>query len=258
MIACGRRAAPRCGIVIPAYNEETSIASMVGRICAYGTVIVVSDASSDATDERALAAGALVVRHPTNRGYDAALRTGFAKACDLGLAYVISCDADGQHDPRVVPRFFKALDAGCWVATGVRDQRPRLAESLFAMFTAWRWGIRDPMCGMKAYRTEIFKAMGHCGSYASVGSEALLFAARQRLPIAQLPIPIHQRDHGVSRFGATWKAEKRIIVAALAALTTRPAVAIRGRAESLRSCSPLVIKRQHLCKSTPGVHHAER
>ena len=90
----------KAAIVIPAYNEADSIAAVVKAVLAYGTPIVVDDGSSDDTGALATNAGALVVRQEINRGYDAALARGFAKADEIGADIVVSADADGQLDPR--------------------------------------------------------------------------------------------------------------------------------------------------------------
>jgi glycosyltransferase involved in cell wall biosynthesis len=84
--------------VIPAYNEERFIGSVVLRARQYAdTVIVVDDGSTDATGEIAAAAGVIVVRHESNRGKGAALNTGFHRARALGAAAVVTLDGDGQH-----------------------------------------------------------------------------------------------------------------------------------------------------------------
>ena len=89
----------RVVVVIPAYNEERFIGSVVIQTKSYAdTVIVVDDGSSDNTAVVATSAGALVVKHETNQGKGVALNTGFAYARSLGADVVVTIDADGQHD----------------------------------------------------------------------------------------------------------------------------------------------------------------
>jgi glycosyltransferase involved in cell wall biosynthesis len=86
-------------IVIPAFNESASIAEVVGVLRAaapWHEIIVVDDASSDGTGERAAAAGATVVRHAYNMGNGAAVKNGIRRA---GGEYILIVDADGQHPP---------------------------------------------------------------------------------------------------------------------------------------------------------------
>ena len=113
----------RIGIVIPALNESATIGPLVKRAAEYGVPIVVDDGSTDHMGDIALAAGATVVRHDVNGGYDAALNSGFARAAELGCLYVVTMDADGQHDPTIVGQFIQGLDAGADIVIGTRDRR---------------------------------------------------------------------------------------------------------------------------------------
>jgi glycosyltransferase involved in cell wall biosynthesis len=200
----------RVGIVVPALNEARTIGNVVTGASRYGTPIVVDDASSDATATRAAEAGAVVVRLPYNRGYDGAIDAGFAKASELGYECILTMDADGQHDPTIVAAFLNAIDAGADVVIGVRDRRQRIAEHLFALFTRLRWGIRDPLCGMKAYRVAVYRALGHFDSRRSIGTELALFAARRGMRIAQVPVKTRDRVDA-PRFGRAMSANMRIL-----------------------------------------------
>jgi glycosyltransferase involved in cell wall biosynthesis len=84
-------------IVIPAYNESAAIADVVATLsaaAAWREIIVVDDGSHDDTGARARVAGAIVVRHPYNKGNGAAVKTGIRRAAG---EYVLIIDADGQH-----------------------------------------------------------------------------------------------------------------------------------------------------------------
>ncbi|HVG53344.1 MAG TPA: glycosyltransferase family 2 protein [Vicinamibacterales bacterium] len=86
-------------IVIPAMDEELSIAAVVRRLkdaAPWREIIVVDDGSSDATGQRAREAGAHVVRHPYNKGNGAAVKTGARSAAG---EFVLIVDGDGQHSP---------------------------------------------------------------------------------------------------------------------------------------------------------------
>ena len=101
--------AARVAIVIPAFNEEEAISAVVSGISAYGTAIVVNDGSTDNTQQVAAAAGALVVSHEVNRGYDNALATGLAKAVAEQFDFAITLDGDGQHEPVLIESFLFEL-----------------------------------------------------------------------------------------------------------------------------------------------------
>jgi glycosyltransferase involved in cell wall biosynthesis len=97
--------------ILPAFNEEVSIGSMVLRARRYADrVIVVDDGSSDRTAEIAEQAGAEVIQHPENRGKGAALRTGFESL--NGEKIVVTMDTDGQHNPSDIPKLVEPILKG--------------------------------------------------------------------------------------------------------------------------------------------------
>lgn len=200
----------RIGIVIPALNESRTIGTVVAQAAAFGIPIVVDDGSGDGTGAIAAQAGAEVVSLPENRGYDGALNAGFARASELDCAYVITMDADGQHNPGLLRDFLAALDGGADVVVGVRDRRQRFGEHAFAWFGRVRFGINDPLCGMKGYRIEVYRALGHFDSYHSIGTELVLFAARRGCCIVQLPVVTRDRADQ-PRFGRVFSANVRIL-----------------------------------------------
>ncbi|MDZ7641810.1 MAG: glycosyltransferase family 2 protein [Desulfurivibrio sp.] len=209
----------RIGIVIPALNEAATIAAVVSGVLPYGLPLVVDDGSSDNTAELALAAGARVKTHSINAGYDAALNTGFALAAESGCEYILTVDADGQHNPGILPQFIAALE-GADLALGVRDRRQRFAEHLFAWLSRPLWGISDPLCGLKGYRISLYRELGHFDSYGSIGTELAVFAARRKSKIVQLPVRTGDRA-GVPRFGRRFRANLLILRAMLLAFYQR-------------------------------------
>ena len=196
--------------MVPALNESRTIGSVVSGALRSGTPIVVDDGSTDDTGACARAAGATVVRHDVNRGYDRALGSGFVRAAEIGCEYVVTLDADGQHDPTIIDRFVAALDAGADLAVGVRHKRQRIGEVIFAWVGTLRWGLRDPLCGMKAYRIGLYRELGHFDSYGSIGTELALFAAKRGKRIVQIPLTTRERVDA-PRFGRRFTANMRIL-----------------------------------------------
>jgi glycosyltransferase involved in cell wall biosynthesis len=200
----------RIGIVIPALNESITIAGIVEAAEIFGVPIIVDDGSTDDTAKLAIQSGAVIVAHEINRGYDAALNSGFKKAAELGMEVIVTLDADGQHDPQLIQKFIDIIDSGADVVVGFRIQRQRFAEHLFAWYTDFRFGVKDPLCGMKAYRTNVYKALGHFDSFGSIGTELTIFAVKNGYRIEQIPFDVRERS-GESRFGQMLSGNYKII-----------------------------------------------
>ena len=102
-------------VLIPAYNEETRIASVVRGVkerYPFLEVTVIDDGSSDDTRERAMEAGARVISHPYNLGYGVALQTGYKYALKEGFESLVQMDGDGQHDPAYIRALMGTIQRG--------------------------------------------------------------------------------------------------------------------------------------------------
>lgn len=191
----------RVAIVIPAFNEEAAICAVVSAVSTYGVAVVVNDGSSDNTAQVAAAAGALVVSHSLNRGYDNALATGLNKAVVDKFDFAITLDGDGQHESLLIEHFLCELICGADLVIGVRDRYQRVSEMIFAKIATILWGISDPLCGMKGYRLSKLKGVKSFCSYPSIGTELAIRASRSGWKIQQVEVRTRERD-GRSRFGA--------------------------------------------------------
>ncbi|OGI12600.1 hypothetical protein A3K64_01520 [Candidatus Micrarchaeota archaeon RBG_16_36_9] len=108
--------------VIPAFNEEGRIRNTVVKTRKYvDKVIVVDDGSEDKTANIAKEAGAYVISYRENRGIGFATKTGLKKAISLKPEIIVFLDADGQHDPKYIPYFIKAVENGADYVSAVRD-----------------------------------------------------------------------------------------------------------------------------------------
>ena len=204
-------------IVIPAFNESATIATIVEAVKKYGIPIVVDDGSTDNTANLAIISGGILVSHKSNLGYDAALNSGFRKASEIECEVVITLDADGQHDPSLINKFLERIDAGADVVIGVRSQRQRLAEHVFAWYTRSRFQIYDPLCGMKAYKIMIYQTLGYFDKNNSIGTELIIFAAKNGCRIEQIPFQVRERK-GKSRFGQSLLGNLKIFRALILSL----------------------------------------
>jgi len=151
----------KTSVVIPAYNEAVSIASVVRDLAAaaaWHEILVVDDGSSDGTGPRAAAAGARVLRHPYNKGNGAAVKTGIRHATGQ---LVLIVDADGQHQPSDATRLVSHLDT-YELVVGARSTRTqantarRLGNTVLNRLASYltEHHIPDLTSGFRAARRE--------------------------------------------------------------------------------------------------------
>ena len=183
----------RVAVVIPAFNEQKTISKVVRSVKKYGIIIVVNDASTDKTMQLAKDAGALVVNHKENKGYDGALNTGFSKADELNCDAVITFDADGQHDSNNIHTFVKELKKGNDLVLGVRTNTQRFSEWIFKLYTTKRFGWSDPLCGFKGYSMQIYRDRGWFDSFDSIGTELAMYGVINKYKYIEIDVNIFPR-----------------------------------------------------------------
>ena len=207
----------KVAVVIPAFNEEATISNVVHSVKKYGIVVVVNDASTDKTRQMAESAGAIVINHKDNEGYDGALNSGFVKAEKLNCDAIITFDADGQHDAELVSKFVNKLKSGYNLVLGVRSKTQRISESVFKLYTKKRYKWNDPLCGMKGYSMDLYKKQGFFDSYNSIGTELSLFGLANNERFCEIPIRIYDRVDK-PRFSSLIQSNISIIKALLIAI----------------------------------------
>lgn len=203
-------------VVIPALNEEATIAATVAAVRIRGLdAIVVDDGSTDCTAEVAAAEGAQVIRHERNLGYERALCTGVHAAAATGYAMVVTFDADGQLNADDLVRFSDVIHCEeSDIVVGVRDYRNRISEYLLAWYGRWRFGICDPLCGMKLYRLASARPHFPFDQMGLAGMELAFRMAADGCRISEVAIHVAPRL-GDSRYGNTLRGNLKILWALL-------------------------------------------
>ena len=211
-----------CAIVIPAFNEQETIGGVVRDLAPTAPVIVVDDASTDGTAEAATTAGAIVVRLGGNCGYGHAVDAGFREAVARGFRYVVTADGDGQHDAGEVSEFVRIVSDGeAELAIGIRPHTLHFVERICAWYARAAFGVRDPLCGLKAYDLRFYEDYGGFDQRRSVGTELMTFALRRGARWTQRPITLHERRDGTSRFYTGLRANVHILRSLWALLRVR-------------------------------------
>ena len=190
-------------IAIPAYNEASTIASVIKHCqsLSFSEVLVVDDGSSDDTVKIALECGCEVIRHNINRGYEYALNTAYRYAIDRSYEELHFIDADGEHGD-VDLREFSFSDDNFLAKIGSRDRKNRLAEYISAFISKIRYGISDPYCGLKSYNlNQISKYELTAKPGDMIGTSLVREIANKvgRKNLGNVPLKVRKRK-GLSRF----------------------------------------------------------
>lgn len=213
-----RLAALRRLAIVPAYNEEGSVARVIAEIRAFDPgfqIVVVDDGSVDRTAAAARAAGAHVLRLPFNLGIGGAMQTGYRYAYERGFDLAVQIDGDGQHDPGELPKILGPVLAGeADMAVGSRfagggGYRAPLSRRLGIEIFAWtvsllvRQRVTDTTSGFRAVNRlgiTLFAA-DYPHDYPEV--ESTVMVVKHRLRLREVPVTMRERAAGRSSINAT-------------------------------------------------------
>ncbi len=205
---------PRVLIIVPAWNEQDSIAATVTEIrtCLPSTdLLVVDDGSTDRTAERAAEAGATVCSLPYNLGVGGAMRTGYRHALREGYDVAVQIDADGQHDPRFLPRLLERLvEADVVIGARFADKDDpykvrgprRWAMVLLAavLSRVARTPLTDVTSGFRVSNRRAISvfAAHYPAEYLGDTVESLVIACRAGCTVTQVPVTMRARAAGTA------------------------------------------------------------
>ena len=202
----------RVYIIVAAYNEAASIGDVVRELREqYAHVIVVDDGSVDETGDLALAAGATVLTHLINRGQGAALQTGITYALNQGADYIVTFDADGQHDVADIARLLTPISEGTvHAALGSRflergakkipvGRRVTLFLAvLFTRFTA-RARLTDAHNGLRAFSRHAAEHIDLQLDRMAHASEIVDQIVSSGLPYTEVSVHVRYTDYSLRK-----------------------------------------------------------
>ena len=200
-------------IIIPAFNEEKQIASVIEGIRQYSDadIVVIDDGSVDRTYERALSAGAFVIKHPFNMGAGVAIQTGFKYASENHYDFLLQIDGDGQHHPAHIPDLFSAVEnQKCDLAIGSRFLKNSEYKTGFLKYAGIRLfrkivriitgePITDPTSGYRCMNRNVFQyctADSYPWDYPD--ADIIIDLHRMGFKIAEMPVTMAQNPEGRS------------------------------------------------------------
>ncbi len=199
-------------VVIPAYNEENGIKQIAERVLAVEPalkavgierleLLVVDDGSKDKTAEVAAGIpGVTLIRHPKNRGYGAALKTGFSKASGELIGFL---DADGTYPPEYFPQLCQSALNGSELVIGSRmagaDSKMPLTRRIGNFFFAnllsllGRQKVTDSASGMRVFKREILEQIYPLPDGLNLTPVMSTRALHEGIRVVEVPIPYSER-----------------------------------------------------------------
>ena len=216
MKAAGDAAPKKLVVILPALNEEATIANVLQKIpkripgVDHCVTIVVDDGSTDRTVEIAQSSGAMVVSHAENRGVGEAFATGIRVALNEGADIIVNVDSDGQFDPSDIGTLIEPIvNQGFGFATCTRFATPDFVPKMptikrwgnygMSRLVGWltrRRGLTDVSCGFRAYSRETALRLNLYGRFTYT-QETFIDLASKQVSMAEVPL----RVRGVREFG---------------------------------------------------------
>jgi polyprenyl-phospho-N-acetylgalactosaminyl synthase len=198
-------------VVVPAYNEASIIASVIASLIKLDyNVVIVDDGSTDRTGKIATLSGAQVLAHPINLGQGAALQTGIEFALRAGADYIVTFDADGQHQAADIARLIDALQRHnvdfalgsrfLGASAGIPLSR-RILLKAAVWFTRVTTGLQvtDTHNGLRAMTLRGAQQIALCQNRMAHASEILEQIARSKLRYIEVPVTIEYSRYSLAK-----------------------------------------------------------
>jgi len=204
-------------VIMPAHDEEASVASVVAEVRAADPafqIVVVDDGSADHTAELAERAGAIVLRLPFNLGIGGAVQTGYQYALENGFDIAVQVDGDGQHDPGEISRLLEPiLDGRADMVVGTRfaegggyrgTRLRRVGIHIFAAVVSLmvRQRVTDTTSGFRAVNRKAIRLFAHEYPHDYPEVEATVVLSRHGLKMIEVPVQMRIRETGNSSITA--------------------------------------------------------
>ena len=196
-------------IIIPAYNEEASIVSVVDNIIqnySQYDYVIINDGSKDQTSEISDAKGYNIVDLPVNLGLAGAFQTGLRYAYEKGYKKAVQFDADGQHLPEYISVLEEMIDSGYEMVIGSRFVTEKRENSLRMLGNTLISGaiklttgktINDPTSGMRMFSENLIKEFALNINYGPE-PDTVSYLIRHGVKVAEAQVRMRERQAGES------------------------------------------------------------
>lgn len=200
-------------IVIPAYNEESSLCETLDELlstipaCRY---LVINDGSRDRTEALCRERDFNHLSLPVNVGLSGAFQTGIKFAYENGYDFVLQFDADGQHDPRFIPSILEQADEhdiviGSRFATEKKPFSLRMVGSALitaAIRMASGVHLKDPTSGMRLFGRKSIRAFANDSNCGPEPDTLAYFIKKKEASVVEVPVTMRERTAGTSYLNA--------------------------------------------------------
>ncbi len=201
-------------VLVPAYNEEQSVAEVLRAILDEGfTPLLISDGSTDETASFGRKSGAQVIELPFNLGVGGALRAGFKYAVNNSYEAIVQIDADGQHPAGEINNLISAANlTDAHMVIGSRFLKPsidinigstrRIAMRFLSASATASAGVRitDSTSGFRLIRNPLLEKFSRnfANNYLGDTYESIISAGRSKHKILEIPAQLGEREFGQS------------------------------------------------------------
>ena len=205
-------------IIIPLYNEEKTIQKVIRDIKSLNIktdILIVNDKSTDNSLEQIKSNKNIkIINNSQNIGYEKSLEKGLHQAYKLKYKFIITIDADGEHDTSDIPKIVDLLSRGYCMVTTNRSQKNRISEYILGLFFNLLFSIRDPLSGYKGYNLEILTKNNIELKFNGVGTYILVKVIQSNLLISSINTKTFVREDN-SRYGSGLFIELKLIISVL-------------------------------------------
>ncbi len=199
-------------VIIPAYNEEHSLYALVKYIVNLKEIhecVVVDDCSIDKTSIVAKKAGATVIKNTINEGTASSIQKGLVYASKKNIDYVITIDADGQHNPKYIHNLINEIKIGFdyviasrylkrtdHVTTYIRRLGTKSISIL--LFLEFKQRITDPTSGFRIMNRKVISFLAHTYPMKFSEPEIILKLIKSNYKVTEIPCQMEKRRYGKS------------------------------------------------------------